>query len=255
MGNLWSRWTEFVWSSTLMKNNRKYTACDSPECVRCHRYQQVREEAWDKLQRYADKHGWEGLVPLLLAVGEGKRYRDVRSRLGRDRESLMPLPLQNPNILFVPTVRKIPWWEAEGDTSADTFSDEKKTLEANHNVILEEFETVFKDVADVSPKEVTGTEGQAKVKQWTVNSTEKGCWCVYHLYNQGQKVTENCNRCPQTTKLVEGLASVMTGCLFGNVTFSVLYPETHIEEHYGPCNVRIRCHLGKDKITSAFTKF
>ena len=228
-----------------MSKNGKYTACDSPECVRCHRYQQVREDAWNKLQCFADKHGWQGLDPLLLAIGEGKRYREVRCRLGGDRTTLMPLPLQNPNVLFVPTVRKTPWWEIIGDGPTEPLSQEKKLLEVNYDVILNEFNDIVKDIANTEDLNKGSSDGQPEVKLWTLNGTKNGQWCAFYLYNQGKKMTDSCARCPQTTRLIEGLPSVMTGSLFGNVSFSVIFPGTHIDEHYGPCNVRIRCHLGR----------
>ena len=223
-----------------MKNDRKYTACDSPECVRCHRYQEVRQDAWGKLQQFAERHGWSDLGGVLLAVGEGKRYRNYISKLSLDAESLMPAPKQNPNVLFVPTLSRSPWWDnVEGGPFEEVLKQLTETT--NFQCILQEFLQVFKDISE----DYDFNSAETTQRLWTVNDTENGKWSVFHLYNQGQKVEANCERCPVTCRHVEGMAKAMTGCLFGNVSFSVLYPGTHITEHCGPCNVRIRCHLGR----------
>ena len=67
-------------------------------------------------------------------------------------------------------------------------------------------------------------------------------WIFWSL----QQVAPNANRAPVLTKLIERrLRSSMTHCVFGNAFISVMAPGTRIEPHFGPCNVRLRCHLGK----------
>lgn len=66
---------------------------------------------------------------------------------------------------------------------------------------------------------------------------------VFHLFNQGEKVLENCACCPNTVEIIESIGPFIKGCAFGNALFSVLKPGTHITPHYGPTNCRIRCHL------------
>jgi beta-hydroxylase len=64
---------------------------------------------------------------------------------------------------------------------------------------------------------------------------------VYGLYSFGNKLDENCERCPFTTSLVEGIPGLkMAG-------FSALLPGTHIEPHSGYAGYSdtvLRGHLG-----------
>ncbi|EDO35849.1 predicted protein, partial [Nematostella vectensis] len=97
----------------------------------------------------------------------------------------------------------------------------------NIDVITSEVETVIKDLS----------EG------WVHNTSPSGSWYIFHLYNQGEKVENNCRRCPQTTALVGKVRPFMTGCAFGNAVISVITPGTLISPHYGPTNCRVRCHV------------
>lgn len=63
-------------------------------------------------------------------------------------------------------------------------------------------------------------------------------WDVFGLYAFGNKLVQNCNLCPETTKLVEQIPGLTTA------GFSSLQPGTHIEAHTGYTNAVLRCHLG-----------
>ncbi|MGH7558102.1 MAG: aspartyl/asparaginyl beta-hydroxylase domain-containing protein [Gemmatimonadota bacterium] len=51
----------------------------------------------------------------------------------------------------------------------------------------------------------------------------------------------NCERCPETATLVDGIEAAHAA---GLVYFSRLTPGAHIAPHCGPTNARLRCHLG-----------
>jgi aspartyl/asparaginyl beta-hydroxylase (cupin superfamily) len=70
----------------------------------------------------------------------------------------------------------------------------------------------------------------------------RGAWDVLMLYERGRKKTENCDRCPVTTRVVEAHNTVRTHA--GLIYFSRMKPGTHIAAHRGPTNIRLRCHLG-----------
>ncbi len=63
-------------------------------------------------------------------------------------------------------------------------------------------------------------------------------WDVFGLYAFGKKLEDNCNLCPQTTKLAESIPGMTTA------GFSSLTPGTHIVPHVGYTNTVLRCHLG-----------
>lgn len=78
-----------------------------------------------------------------------------------------------------------------------------------------------------------------------MNSTPSGEWFTFYLVNQGMCVPRNCRRCPRTYRLLGSLRTCIGNNVFGNACISVLSPGTVIAEHYGPTNIRIRCHLGE----------
>ena len=196
--------------------NRQYTACNSVDCVRCQKYEVIRSKAYSILCEFAAKQGWLELKRL-------------SSCLESIDKIVFKNNLQQPNVLYMPMLKSLPIWQWED------FHAETKHLEDNFNIIVDE----YKAVADHTRN------------GWSRNNTESGCWEAFFLFNQGVKIEKNCMKCPQTTRIIEKcLSSVMLNCVFGNVFFSRLYPCTMIANHYGPTNVRLRCHLGKSAITT-----
>ncbi len=212
-------WIEKAYGSGNLIVDNNFRACSSPECVRCGKYQLIRAGAYARLCKYADQYSWKCLGRLLQAVRDCDHLKSANCR-------------QNPNVLYMPVLEAKAWWDDEG------FKTEKGAIEDEWDKIYSEFNHVRRHVGDMNV--ASGTNDG-----WTTNDTPTGCWNAYYLYNQGQKMNVNCLRCPKTTQLIESLPSFMAGCLFGNACFSVIQPNTLITEHYGPCNIRIRCHLGK----------
>jgi len=63
-------------------------------------------------------------------------------------------------------------------------------------------------------------------------------WKTYFLYGYGVKSPESCDRCPETTRIIESIPGLKTAF------FSILLPGKHIPEHRGPFKGVIRCLLG-----------
>ena len=63
-----------------------------------------------------------------------------------------------------------------------------------------------------------------------------GKFLVYMLL--AKKLVNNCQLCPETTKLVEQIPGMTTA------GFSSLAPDTHILPHTGYSKTVLRCHLG-----------
>lgn len=144
---------------------------------------------------------------------------------------------QQPNVLLVNGLTAKAFW------SEEEFVTDITVLESQVKDIVKEFENVYNKV---------WPEG------WYLNNTPEGEWAVYHLINQGAKVQANADKCPKTYEILENLAGSMSTSknLFANASFSVVQSGTHISPHYGPTNVRIRCHLGlrvSDPVTSYIT--
>ena len=132
---------------------------------------------------------------------------------------------QQPNVLNINGLLAKPFWTEEEFVSDVTI------LESETSNIVGEFEHVYNNI---------WPEG------WLVNNTANGEWAVFHLINQGCFVKANCDRCPKTFDILKKLVCAMSNSknLFANASFSVVQSGTDIAPHYGPTNVRIRCHLG-----------
>lgn len=63
-------------------------------------------------------------------------------------------------------------------------------------------------------------------------------WKTYWLYAYGQKIEDNCRRCPETTRIIETIPGMKTAF------FSILAPDKHIPPHRGTYAGVLRCHLG-----------
>ena len=68
---------------------------------------------------------------------------------------------------------------------------------------------------------------------------EHGDWKVHYVQLEGTDVTEHNRATPKTAKIVRSIKRNS-----GHSLFSVMEPGTHILPHCGPCNFRLRLHLG-----------
>jgi len=65
-----------------------------------------------------------------------------------------------------------------------------------------------------------------------------GSWTAFGLYAMQRRLDENCELCPETTRLVEQVPELVTA------GFSALTPGTRILPHRDLSKVTLRCHLG-----------
>ena len=202
--------------STLSQS--KSTTCKSPECVRCQRYALLKQEASTYIKDFTN---------LTNSACELEQIsRAVIECEAQSENSLNVTKRQQPNVLFIGLLVSCPWWEV---SYSSVLYNINEVMRSNYNDIFKEFHDIY-----------TNLESH----HWKLNTSENGQWNVFHLYNQGRKIIENCSACPITATLVESLETFMKSCVFGNACFSVLYPGTKITSHCGPANIRLRCHLG-----------
>lgn len=127
------------------------------------------------------------------------------------------------------------WWMPNLNRSA--FWDVSDHLE------LQRLVTVFESSETLKLLQLEYTNACSKPLLWKENSVPNGRWRIFHLYDQGCRVSRNCSTCPQTTALLDSVSGLMRGCVYGNAMISVLGSGSEIEAHTGPCNFRLRCHL------------
>lgn len=187
--------------------------CSSSECLRCsHDHLTTSEFLSKKLEEFVrkrqDNTGLERLY-------NGIEY--YKTQEGKNN----PLSAQKPTVFYLEGLASKPWHHY--------YSEELRSLISSENfeLIKSEFKQIRLNTSD----------------GWFKNTTTEGEWLVYHLFNQSEKVENNCNVCPKTVEIIESVEPLMRGCSFGNALFSILQAGTHITAHYGPTNCRIRCHL------------
>ncbi|MDJ0534156.1 MAG: aspartyl/asparaginyl beta-hydroxylase domain-containing protein [Xenococcaceae cyanobacterium MO_207.B15] len=127
----------------------------------------------------------------------------------------------------------IPQYSLVGDTP---FLDSQKFswtpyLENNWHIIRQELDNILQyteelpNFQDISPDQGYST-------------TKDRLWKTYFLYGYGVKAQKNCQRCPETTRIIESIPGMKTAF------FSILLPGKHIPEHRGPYKGVVRCLLG-----------
>ncbi|KAL8576083.1 hypothetical protein ACOMHN_001433 [Nucella lapillus] len=122
-------------------------------------------------------------------------------------------------------IRAQPAWDTDEFPGVDALSASLKEIQKELKELLKSY----------SSKSETG--------YWKVNKTPSGKWGICHLVDQGVQ-TKAVGVCPATWQTISSLRAAMTDNIFGNVAFSVIEPGTTIKPHFGPSNIRIRCHLG-----------
>ena len=117
----------------------------------------------------------------------------------------------------------IPKYSLIGDTA---FFDSKQfdwttEIEANWVLIRKELDELLKyrdslpNFQDISPDQADYT-------------SPDDLWKTFFMYGYGIKSEKNCQRCPETTRLIEKIPGMKTAF------FSILLPGKHIPEHRGP---------------------
>ncbi len=97
-----------------------------------------------------------------------------------------------------------------------------KILEANYEKIRREMESLSPEL----------------FKPWYEKDLYTNLWLVYGLFAMGNKLKDNCARCPETVKILEQIPDMTTA------GFSMLLPGTTIKPHEGFTKMVLRCHLG-----------
>jgi ornithine lipid ester-linked acyl 2-hydroxylase len=68
--------------------------------------------------------------------------------------------------------------------------------------------------------------------------SKPGQWKVFPFFFWNRRFKENCQKCPQTTELLESIPNMVSG------SFTLLEPNSTIKPHAGDTNAVVRCHLG-----------
>lgn len=205
-------------SSVEEQNGFAY--CQSSECFRCTASGEgLNQRLYHSLQDYAKRYTWSGMGRVHKGVRDQGRYLSSRPTI------------QRPEVFFLPDLPSAPFF------SRDVQRHDVELLERSFPTLLAEFENIY--------HHPPARSGSSLPPGWKVNSTPHGQWWTYYLVNQGTPLALNVRRCPRAWRVLGQLRTFIANNVFGNACFSVLTPGALITEHYGPTNVRLRCHLGK----------
>lgn len=160
----------------------------------------------------------------LLCLGMGRVHKGVREQA---RYRLCNRPsIQRAEVFFLPDLPSAPFFSREAQKH------DVELLQRSFPALLAEFESVYRAPPPLPPG-------------WKANNLPRGHWWTFYLVNQGTPMALNARRCPRTWRVLGQLRTFIANNVFGNACFSVLSPGSTISEHYGPTNVRLRCHLGE----------
>ena len=141
--------------------------------------------------------------------------------------------LQRPGAVYVPGIPPQPWFERDE-------IDGIHQLEKAAGPILEELLVLLNDdEADFSPYVHKGPGVPAAMD----NLAGETDWSSYHLYKEGERQQEHCQRCPETVAAVDRMPMPTCEGNAPEVFFSILKPGAHIKPHFGVANTKLAVHL------------
>ena len=174
------------------------------------------------------------LTPVRAAHGDQELQRInefLELYVGR-RQPQYPHASQRPAFLYFPGLEPRPFFErGEFDWCAG--------LEAATQDIRAELLAILQGPDALTPYVQIATTDAA---EWTALNQSLQ-WGSFHLYKGGERIEENCRRCPATLAAIEKLPLARTPGQSPEVFFSILKPGTHIPPHYGLTNYKVAVHL------------
>jgi aspartyl/asparaginyl beta-hydroxylase (cupin superfamily) len=105
-----------------------------------------------------------------------------------------------------------------------------RPFEKNWQLIRKELDDVMQNPEELPPFQEISKD------QRRLSDDDR--WKTYFFYAFGFKAERNCNRCPETTRLLETIPGMTTAF------FSILEPGKHLPDHRGAFKGILRFHLG-----------
>lgn len=165
---------------------------------------------WALLRRRAARQGY---TPRDLE----RVYRYLSDHLDLETSQFVS-PLQQPSNFF-PGLRSQPVYDpSEFPWASD---------------MVRQFDAIRQELLDLSAASDLETQPQ--------NLTDSGRWNVLYFYVGGERVEATMRACPRTAAIIDSIPGAGQA---SQVYLSVLRGGTHIKQHFGPTNTKLRCHLG-----------
>ena len=189
---------------------------------------------------FADRHRRailaDAIEPLRVKQGDAELARVMHCLdiyLGAPKADL-PDPRQRPKFLYFPGLPTTPYFDRE-------LFPWYAVLEENADVIRAELREVLRSEAGIAP--FLGTNALDRVGDQLAGADAPPAWDAFFFYRHGERLDENCARCPRTAAILDSLLLVRIREHAPEICFSVLTPGTHILPHRGVTNTRLVTHL------------
>lgn len=168
----------------------------------------------------------EGTVPK---SARSKRFdQSIDILFGRSR-----VHVQQPTRYYFPGLPQIQFYDTE---AFDWVSE----LEAKTDDIRRELLGVLADRSAFRPYL---ERDDSQVNARTHELVDNDDWGAFYLWKDGERIEENCARCPITAKAFDNIPFDHLPGKAPMVLFSLLKPGAHIPPHNGLINTRLICHL------------
>jgi len=160
---------------------------------------------------------------VFLMENAKRNFMDIEEEVGiqRIKKSIIEADADaesiSPHLLYINDLVSIPIWSI--DDLPTSYKLDYYLLKENINVFIKDYDKL------------------------QFSGKNDGCWSKLFLLNQGVIDSQHSKICCETSYLLEQCANLMGNCVFAYRFFSILHPNSTIEEHYGPTNCRLRCHI------------
>lgn len=154
----------------------------------------------------------------------------IQSAICRTNVRLRPFP----TLFYYPGLTSIPVWNIHDNIPSQSgLIKISEKLSTNYDVILSEY---------INMREKTKNNSDYDVKDGHLH---EGRWDWNSFVLKGKKQSSFSSLCPQTADILESFTDpkLMIDTPFSYAFFSTLCSGSSIKSHYGPCNLRIRCHF------------
>lgn len=132
---------------------------------------------------------------------------------------------------IIPGLRASPWWDrAEFPWIGE--------LEALYPVIREEL-LALRNLGGFQPYRGPSYAVGIPSPDIGTQSHDAGDWNVFYLFLHGLSFEENCAKCPRTVEAIKNIIPRH----YEHAFFSAVNPGTHILNHWGPTNKKLRLHF------------
>ena len=160
----------------------------------------------------------------------------LRANLSRGavlRTRNMPVARPSPSMFYYAGLETKPVWTCDNSNGK---------IDQKLNAIKDSLIAGYQDIVDEYLAIRLNTKNDYQLNK-DEHQLHKGKWDWNSYILQGVRQPEFAISCPKTATILESTPLLMHSTPFSFAFFSTLHPNTIINPHYGPTNIRLRCHF------------